>query len=41
MSEFKYKSQYGIVVQCQDESEQIKLYERLKSMGLILKVVVV
>jgi len=41
MSEFKYKSQYGLLVQCANEEEQKELYELLKSMGLTVKVVVV
>jgi hypothetical protein len=41
MSEFKYKEQYGIVVICSDEQEQKALYEKLKIMGLTLKVVTV
>ena len=39
--EFNYKQQYGIVVICQDEEEQKKLYEELLKMGLTLKVVTV
>jgi hypothetical protein len=41
MGDFKYKSQYGLVVQCTNEQEQIMLYEKLKLMGLTVKVVVV
>lgn len=38
---YAYKPQYGIVIQCQDEAEQIRLFNRLKGMGFKLKVVVV
>lgn len=38
---FCYRSQYGIVVVCKDEAEQMKIYERLKKEGLTLKVVCV
>jgi len=38
---YAYKPQYGIVVMCPDEQEQIKLFDKLKKMGLTLKVVVV
>lgn len=38
---YTYKPQFGLVVMCSDEGEQIKLFERLKKQGLTLKVVVV
>lgn len=38
---FSYKSQYGVVVVCKDESEQKQIYEKLKKEGLTLKVVCV
>ncbi|MFZ4708024.1 MAG: hypothetical protein ACOYMF_18625 [Bacteroidales bacterium] len=38
---YAYKPQYGIVVICPDEQEQIKLFEKLQKQGLKLKVVVV
>ncbi len=38
---YAYKPAFGIVVQCEDEAEQIKLFNKLKGMGLKLKVVVV
>lgn len=41
MGDFKYKSQYGVVVICSDEKEQKEIYEKLLAMGLTLKVVVV
>lgn len=41
MGKYTYKPQWGIVVECKSEEEQIKLYEKLKKMGLKLKVVVV
>lgn len=41
MAEFKYKQQYGVVVICKDEPDQMAVYERLKAQGLTLKVVCV
>lgn len=41
MSDFKYKEQYGVIVVCSDEKEQIQVYEKLHKMGLTLKVVCV
>lgn len=41
MTDFKYKNQYGVIVICADEEEQKRIYETLKELGLILKVVVV
>jgi hypothetical protein len=38
---FNYKTQYGVVVICKDESEQMQVFERLKKEGLILKIVCV
>ena len=38
---FNYQQQYGVIVICQDEAEQIRIYEDLKNQGLILKVVTV
>lgn len=38
---YAYKPQYGIVVMCENEPEQIRLFERLQKQGLKLKVVVV
>lgn len=38
---FKYKPQHGIVVICDNESQQRQLYEMLKQQGLKLKVVTV
>ena len=38
---YAYKPAYGIVVICNDEAEQIKLFNKLKAQGLQLKVVVV
>lgn len=37
--EFKYKQQYGVIVICETEEEQIKLFEELKKKGLKIKVV--
>lgn len=41
MTKFNYKSQYGVIVLCNCEAEQKEVYEKLKEMGLKLKVVVV
>lgn len=38
---YVYKPQFGIVVMCADEPEQIRLFEMLQKKGLKLKVVVV
>ena len=38
---FTYRPQFGLVVVCETESEQKKLYERLTSTGLKVKVVTV
>ena len=37
--EFTYKQQYGVIVICETEEEQIKMFEELKEKGLKLKVV--
>ena len=37
--EFKYKQQYGVIVICETEEEQIKLFEKKKKKGLKIKVV--
>jgi len=39
--EFNYQEQYGLVIICENEQEQKKLYEELKKKGYKLKVVVV
>lgn len=39
--QYTYKPQYGIVVICRDEAQQIKLYDKLNQQGLELKIVVV
>ena len=41
MSEFKYKSQFGVVVICADEREQELIYNELSKLGYKLKVVCV
>lgn len=41
MGKYTYKKQFGIVVICQSEDEQKKLFDELKKQGLTLKVVVV
>lgn len=37
--QFNYKQQYGVIVICETEEEQIKMFEELKAKGLKLKVV--
>ena len=37
--QFSYKQQYGAIVICETEEEQIKMFEKLKAKGLTLKVV--
>lgn len=39
--EINYKEQYGVIVMCEDEQHQRKIYEDLKKEGLKLKVVTV
>jgi len=41
MTKFNYKQQYGVIVICENEQEQQRIYEVLLSQGLILKVVTV
>ncbi len=41
MSKYTYKKQFGIVVICEDEAEQKRLYDKLQKLKLNLKVVVV
>jgi len=36
---FKYKPQFGVVVICQDERAQARIYKQLLRQGLKLKVV--
>jgi len=38
---YTYRPQYGIVIICQDETEQIRLFNELQSKNLKLKVVTV
>ena len=38
---FNYKEQYGVIVICKDEKEQLEIYERLRTEGLALKIVTV
>ena len=37
--DFKYKPQYGVIVICESEEDQIKMFEELKAKGLKLKIV--
>ena len=37
--QFNYKPQYGVIVICESEEEQIKVFEELKTQGKKLKVV--
>ncbi len=39
--QFKYKEQYGVIVICQTEEEQKRIFEELQKKGLTLKVVTV
>lgn len=39
MGKYTYKPQFGVIVICEDESEQKAVYERLLAEGLTLKVV--
>ncbi|WP_179296966.1 MULTISPECIES: hypothetical protein [Burkholderia cepacia complex] len=38
---YKYKPQYGVVVACRDEAEQLAVYQALRKQGYKLKVVCV
>lgn len=38
---FNYRQQYGVVVICLDEAEQIAVYQTLKAQGYKLRVVTV
>ena len=38
---FNYQQQYGVIVICKDEAEQIRIYEELKKLNLTVKVVTV
>jgi len=40
-NKFSYQQQYGVIVICKDEAEQIRIYEELKKQGLTLRVVTV
>ncbi len=37
--DFNYKPQFGVIVICETEEDQIKMFEELKQKGLKLKVV--
>ena len=41
VKKFNYQQQYGVIVICKDEAEQVRIYEELKKQGLTLKVVTV
>ena len=41
MGNFNYKQQYGVIVICKDEKEQQEIYEKLRKLGITLKVVTV
>lgn len=41
MSKFNYKEQYGVIVICESEDDQKKVFEELKEKGYKLKVVTV
>ncbi|MDR0206052.1 MAG: hypothetical protein LBI45_02180 [Bacteroidales bacterium] len=38
---FNYQQQYGVIIICKDEAEQIRIYEELQKQDLTLKVVTV
>lgn len=38
---FKYKQQFGLLVQCKDEAQQQRRYARLEKLGMTAKVVCV
>lgn len=38
---FKYRERFGVIVICATEREQARMYERLRKLGLTLKVVTV
>lgn len=38
---YTYRPQYGLVILCKDEAEQIEMFNKLKGQGLQLKVVTV
>lgn len=38
---YTYRPQFGLVVMCKDEADQIALFQKLKAQGLTLKVVTV
>jgi hypothetical protein len=38
---FKYKEQYGVIVICETEAQQIEVFNELDKQGLTLKVVTV
>lgn len=38
---FNYQSQYGVIVQCEDETHQKKVFDKLTDLGYSVKVVVV
>jgi hypothetical protein len=38
---YKYRQQYGVIVVCEGEEDQRRVYERLLSEGLKVRVVVV
>lgn len=40
-AQFKYRQRYGVIVVCEDERHQRRVFERLRRNGLNLKVVVV
>jgi len=36
---FNYKPQYGVIIICESEEEQIKIFEELKEKGYKLRIV--
>jgi hypothetical protein len=39
MGKFVYQPKYAVIVMCKDETEQKAIFDKLKKMGLTIKVV--
>jgi hypothetical protein len=39
MGKFVYQPKYAVIVMCKDEAEQKAIFDKLKKMGLTIKVV--
>jgi uncharacterized glyoxalase superfamily protein PhnB len=40
-SQFKYRQRFGVIVECDDETDQKRVFERLRKGGMKVRVVVV